>query len=96
MAKGYVMGNISITDPEAYKEYARQVPGVVAQYGGTYLVRGGAMETREGAPLMERVVVIAFESLAAAKRFYESPEYAPVLKIRLAAARSQLAIVEGI
>jgi uncharacterized protein (DUF1330 family) len=45
---------------------------------------------------LERLVVIEFESVAAARRFYNSKEYAPVLAIRLAASRSQLAIVEGI
>jgi uncharacterized protein (DUF1330 family) len=96
MSKGYVIGNISITDPEQYKEYGRRVPAIVAHFGGTYLVRGGAMEAVEGPAMMERLVVIEFESVAAARRFYNSKEYAPVLAIRLAASRSQLAIVEGI
>lgn len=96
MAKGYVIGNISITDPEKYQEYARQVPAVIAQYGGTYLVRGGAMTQMEGPAMLERTVVIAFESVEAAQRFYRSDEYAPLLALRLAAARSQLTIVEGV
>lgn len=42
----YVIAIIDITDAEAYKEYARQVPATIAKYGGRYLMRGGAMELR--------------------------------------------------
>ena len=38
---GYVIGNISVTDPEAFAEYGKLVPDTIAQYGGRYLVRGG-------------------------------------------------------
>lgn len=38
----YIHGEIEITDPEAYEEYRRQVPAMIAAFGGRYLVRGGA------------------------------------------------------
>ena len=41
---GYMVGNITVTDPETFAEYGRQVPATVAQFGGTYVVRGGAAE----------------------------------------------------
>ena len=47
MPKGYVIGQIDVTDPEAYKEYAAKVPATIAHFGGRYLVRGGKSECKE-------------------------------------------------
>ena len=40
----YVIAEIEITDPAAYEEYRKQVPAVIARYGGRYTVRGGKVE----------------------------------------------------
>ena len=45
---------------------------------------------------MPRLVVIEFESSEAAKRFYNSPEYQAILPLRLAGAKGDLAIVQGV
>jgi uncharacterized protein (DUF1330 family) len=91
----YLIANITITDPKRYPEYREKVPPVIAQYGGTFLVRGGAVHPVEGDLGVDRLVVIEFPSMEAARRFYDSPEYAPLLKLRLETARSQVAFVEG-
>jgi len=41
------------------------------------------------------VIVIEFPSLEAAKKFYDSSEYARALEIRLRATKSRLVLVEG-
>ena len=41
---GYLIANLKVTDPEGFERYRAAVPPVIAQYGGRYLVRGGAME----------------------------------------------------
>ena len=71
------------------------MPAVIAQYGGRYLVRGGAMHPLEGDLGIDRLVILEFPSLEAAKRFYESPEYAPLLELRTETTRSHVAFVEG-
>lgn len=91
----YLIANITVTDPECYPQYRAQTPAVVAQYEGRFLVRGGAIHPLEGEVGLDRVVVIEFPSLEAAKRFYDSPEYAPLLKLRMETTRSQVAFVEG-
>jgi uncharacterized protein (DUF1330 family) len=92
----YVIGEVEINDPESYKEYARLVPATIAQYGGKYLVRGGTVEAKEGGWTPKRVVVLEFPSLEQARKWYHSPEYAPVLAIRLKAASAKLILVEGL
>jgi uncharacterized protein (DUF1330 family) len=95
MTKGYLVASVIVTDPGRYAEYQQKVPAIVARHGGKYLVRAGAVHPREGDLGVERLVVVEFESLDAALRFYESAEYAPLLKLRKETTRSQLAFYEG-
>jgi uncharacterized protein (DUF1330 family) len=92
---GYVIAEVEVTDPATYEEYRKRVPAIVAQYGGKYLVRGGAVESKEGGWNPKRLVVLEFASLEQARKWYHSPEYAPVLALRLKAARSKMVLVEG-
>ncbi len=92
---GYLIANLTVTDPERYQLYRERVPAIIARYGGRYLVRAGAIHPMEGDLGLDRFVVIEFPSMDAAKRFYDSPEYAPLLKLRVEATRSQVALVEG-
>ncbi len=92
---GYLVAHIEITDPAAFKAYQAAVPPVVAKFGGRYLVRGGATEVREGDWPVSRLVILAFESVDQARRFYDSPDYQEILPLRLAASKGMLAIVEG-
>ena len=91
----YVIAEIEITDPTAYEEYRKQVPGVIAKYGGRYVVRGGKVESMEGGWSPKRMAVVEFPSMDQALKFYRSPEYAPLIKIRQKASRGKLIIVEG-
>ncbi|MGA2709824.1 MAG: DUF1330 domain-containing protein [Steroidobacteraceae bacterium] len=93
--KAYVVAEINVTDPEAYKSYVAAVAPVVARFGGKYLVRGGQTISIEGAPPSGRVVVIEFDSLAAARTFEDSADYAAVSPIRHKAAQSRVFLVEG-
>jgi uncharacterized protein (DUF1330 family) len=42
------------------------------------------------------MIMLEFESLDAARRFYDSPEYAPLLKLRKETTRSQVSFIEGL
>jgi uncharacterized protein (DUF1330 family) len=92
----YVIGEIEITDPQAYQEYAKGVPATIAQYGGKYMVRGGKVEPKEGGWDPKRVVVLEFSSLDQARKWYDSPEYVPLRALRQRAARGRLIFVEGV
>ena len=96
MARGYLFANIIVTDSERYQDYRRQVASVVEQYGGRFLVRGGAVDRLERSKEFDRLVMIEFESVEAAQAFYRSPEYAPLMTLREQATRSQVVIVEGV
>jgi uncharacterized protein (DUF1330 family) len=92
----YLYANVEVTDPVAYEEYRRQVPAIIAAYGGRYLVRGGATVPLEGDPPANRLVILEFPDMARLRAFYDSAEYRPLLAIRQRAARSTLTAIEGV
>ena len=96
MPKGYLVAHLEVHDPEGFAKYREKVAATVAQYGGSYIVRGGTMEMVEGNSLPPRTVILEFPSLAQAKEWYNSPEYQEVIGLRLAAANGSAQFVEGI
>lgn len=94
--QGYVIVQVSaIHDPAAYETYRPLAGASIAAHGGRFIVRGGEAERFEGDGPAGRNVVVEFPSLAAAKAWYNSPEYQEVLRIRLGASTGSLVIVEG-
>jgi uncharacterized protein (DUF1330 family) len=68
----------------------------VAAYGGKYLARGGRTELLEGTWEPKRLVILEFESMARAKEWLTSPEYALPRQLRHQTARSHMLLVEGV
>jgi uncharacterized protein (DUF1330 family) len=93
--KGYLIANIEVRDAAGFDRYRQQVPAVIARFGGRYLVRGGEVRALEGDLGLKRVVILEFPSVEAARRFYESPDYEPLLELRAASTRSSVALVAG-
>jgi uncharacterized protein (DUF1330 family) len=92
---GYVIAEVDVRDPEAFKKYAEKVPPTVAAFDGHYLVRGGKIQVVEGeAP--KRITVIAFESVEKAHAWEYSPAYEAIKPMRESSAKSRIFIVEGI
>ena len=95
MGKVYMIGTITITNPDGYKAYAAEAPKTVAAAGGKYLVRGGAATLLEGKKLGERHVVVEFPSREAAEGWYNSPAYPAILPHRKNNSAGTLEFVEG-
>lgn len=92
---GYLIAEIDVTDPQLYEEYRRRVPALIAEYGGRFLVLGGELDVKEGDWRPKRLVLVEFPSFVQARRFYDSPAYAPLIELRERAARSRLILMEG-
>ncbi|HYM29969.1 MAG TPA: DUF1330 domain-containing protein [Candidatus Cybelea sp.] len=92
----YIIANVDVTDPAAYDNYRKQVMATVTKYGGKFLVRGGALTKLEGDQSWARVVVLEFSDSAAARKWYDSSEYRPLIKLRQSASRSNLIMVDGV
>ena len=92
----YVIVQVNITDPEKYDAYKPMAAAAVAQYGGRYLARGGAVEDLEGKLPHQRVVVLEFPSMDAARTWYRSPEYQAAKAVREGAGEGYFTAVEGL
>lgn len=92
----YLHANIEVTDATLYDDYRRQVAATISAHGGRFLVRGGASERLEGDDPVRRQVILEFPDMAALKRWYQSPEYAPLIELRKRAARGTLVAIEGV
>jgi uncharacterized protein (DUF1330 family) len=92
----YLVAEIEVADPETYAQYCALTPDVIAAHGSRFLVRGGAVEVKEGKPPAGRMVIVEFPDMAAARGFYDSPEYRAILPLRLAASWGRLYLVEGV
>ncbi len=91
----YVIAAVSVTDPDAYAQYAKLAAPAIQQHGGRYVVRGGKLDVLEGAWPHPRVVVVEFESMDRARTFYRSVEYQAARAKRLGAADFHMIVVEG-
>lgn len=95
MPKGYIIGHITVTNPDAYQEYVVKDTPIIESYGGRFVVRGGQSETPEG-ETQDRHVVIEFDDFETAKALYNDPAYQAVADIRRRNATSTIILVEGV
>jgi len=91
----YIIADVQVSDPAAYERYRPLAAASIAHFGGRFVVRGGKVDLLEGGPQPERIVVIEFADVDAARRWYHSEEYQSALKIRQAASRGRVILVEG-
>ena len=68
----YVIAEVNVTDPKLYDDYRKMVPPTVEKYGGRFIVRGGAVESKEGGWTPPRIVVLEFPSMERARAAHES------------------------
>jgi uncharacterized protein (DUF1330 family) len=96
MAKGYWISIYrSVSDQSALAKYASVAGPVIQAHGGRFLVRGTAAKAYE-AGLVQRVVIVEFESVEQAIAAYESPEYKSALAILAGSVDRDVRIVEGV
>ena len=92
----YVIGAIqNVSDPAAFAEYQKLALPTIAKYGGKVVVGGGKIEVADGNWSPVFIVVVQFESLRQAKRWYNSADYNPLVSRRTASATSGVIFVDG-
>ena len=95
MAKGYVIGHMLVHDNEGYEKFIHLAGPVISEYGGKVLVRNPTPEIKEGKD-SGIAIVLEFENIDNARKFYESEKYTKAREIRKLSAETDLIIVEGI
>jgi len=96
MSKAYWINTFrSVRDPEKLARYAELAGPAMREGGGRFLARGQPARVFE-AGVMERTVVIEFDSVEQAVAAYHSPAYQEALRILGDGAERDLRIVEGV
>ena len=91
----YLVVNYRITDAEGMAKYREAVIPQLMEAGCEFLVINDDAEVIEGPP-SPTVIVLKFESVEAAKAWYNSPEYQAIKPLRLnATTDSWIALSEG-
>ena len=92
----YAIFDADIHDPSAMDEYLERVPATLEQYGAKLLAATSTIDTVEGGWAAKRIVILEFSDMAAARTWYNSPEYQAVLPLLLKAANDRVIFVDGL
>ena len=92
----YVISEVDVRDAAGFEVYRIIAAKAIAQYGGRYLVRGGAANLIEGGPPPKTIIVVEFPTMERLREWYASPEYAEALRLRQTALERRLIFVEGV
>ena len=95
-SSGYLIADVlDIRDEALYSDYRSGVSPGLHEAGGAYLVRGGFVRVLEGTWAPKRIVVARFRSVDEVVRWWESPEYEPLKRMRQKATISNIICIEG-
>jgi uncharacterized protein (DUF1330 family) len=96
MPKAYWVNTFrSVRDPQKLAEYTELAGPVMREFGGRFLARGQPARVFESG-VMERTVVIEFESVESAVAAYESPSYQGALDALGDGAERDIRIIEAV
>jgi uncharacterized protein (DUF1330 family) len=96
MSSAFIIAHVTVTNPQQYEEYKKWSSVAMQAHGAEVCVRGGKVEVLEGDWSPERLVVLRFPSVEAARRFNDSPEYGRARAARQGAAVMRMVVVEGV
>lgn len=77
------------------EEYLRRIDQTLAPFGGRFIVHGGRSEVLEGS-WTGHLVMLEFPDMDAARRWYHSPEYQAIVRLRTDNAEGDTILVEGV
>lgn len=96
MPKAYVVSTYkAVRDPEKLAAYAKLAGPAIEAAGGRFLARGTAVKAYEGG-LIDRTVIIEFDSLDAAVKLYDSAAYGIALDALGESVDRDMRVVEGV
>ncbi len=91
----YIIGQITVKDPEKWAEYRRQVPETLAPWGAGLVLRGTQAKVLSGQHPHTDTVVIRFPSMEAVVEWHNSAAYQALVPLRMQAAEVDLISYEA-
>jgi uncharacterized protein (DUF1330 family) len=94
-APAYIVGHITIKDETKWAEYCRRVPGTIAPWGATLVMRGRRIDVLSGDHPYTDTVIIRFPDAKSLKGWYTSADYQALIPLRTQAVDLVLVSYEG-
>jgi len=94
-APAYIIGHITIKNPQKWADYRAQVPATLAPWGAELMLRGTLASVLAGEHDHTDTVVIRFPDMDAVKGWHASPSYQALIPLRQQAAEMTLLSFEG-
>lgn len=95
MSNAYIVGQITVKNPELWAEYCSKVPATVIPWGGELVFRGKQVAALAGESPPPDIVVIRFPDLAALDSWFSSAAYQALIPLRQQAAEVLLLSYEA-
>ncbi|MCV2218980.1 DUF1330 domain-containing protein [Thauera sp. Sel9] len=91
----YVIGHITVKDPDKWAEYRSKVPETLAPWGAELVLRGKQTGVLSGQHRHTDTVVIRFPDSEAVAKWYNSSAYQALIPLRTQAAEIDLISYES-
>lgn len=95
MSNAYVVGHITIKDPDKWAQYRDRVPASLQPWNAELVLRGELVSVLSGQHGHTDTVVICFPDLDAANGWFNSPAYQALIPLRQSAAEVDLLLFQG-
>lgn len=95
MNSAYVVGHITVKDPDKWARYRERVPASLQPWKAELVFRGELVSVLSGQHGHTDTVVIRFPDLDAANGWFNSPAYQALIPLRQSAAEVDLLLFQG-
>ena len=96
MMSAYSIIGVTVRDPQLFQKYVDGHGETLTKYGGQFLIASSEFELIEGVCPDQIIVVHEWPDRAAFHAWYASDEYRPWKEIRLAAATTNVLLIDGL
>ena len=86
MSQAFVVGQMTVKQPEKWAQYRSQVLATLLPFGGELVFRGEQVQSFSGVNPHPDIVVICFPSLGDAQGWHASAAYQALIPLRQEAA----------
>ena len=86
MNNAYIVGHITVRNPEKWDEYRSKVPDTLSPWGGELVFRGKQSAVLAGEHAHPDIVVIRFPDISALNAWFSSAAYQSLIPLREQAA----------
>ena len=92
----YLIAHVDIHDMDVFMNYQNKAKQTIENAGGKMLVRNAVPEALEGTAGARKIVMLEFPNAETCGKWFKSPEYQEVAKIRAGKADVAAVMVQGV